>query len=329
MPFVAAAIGWTVVSAALAQEERWGIRPQVEFAQRQQIEGWIAQLDADSYDDRESASRHLLDAGEVVVPFLKPVTRHPSPEVRFRAQAVLQSLAQAPLLRLREEMEAFSTQHEERLDVERGMCLIARMMDRGTVEKDLIRQLDELAAKVTERLAEDGEAPRVDPAKAVAAIQQVLYKDYALRGNVEDYGNPANCSLAFVLKERKGKPILLAEITVAVARRAKIPIVGIPAGGRYIAKYDGAKAPEGFPHEDIYLDPFGGGVVLSRDDRLRLFPGYDPDRMVPPGTKRETIARMLRNIVADYSNRGAAADTDGQELVRRMLELLEAPAAVP
>ncbi|MEX2027338.1 MAG: hypothetical protein WEH44_08550, partial [Pirellulaceae bacterium] len=85
----------------------------------------------------------------------------------------------------------------------------------------------------------------------------------------------------------------------------------------------------GYPRTDIYLDPFGGGVVLTREDRLRLFPDYDPDRMVPPATRRETIARILRNIVTDYRGRGAAADPHGQELAERMLELLTAPLAVP
>ncbi|HUE69925.1 MAG TPA: transglutaminase-like domain-containing protein [Pirellulaceae bacterium] len=285
----------------------------------------------DSYDTREAASRQLLSAGEGILPLLEPLSRHPSPEVRFRVQSIVRSLAQVPLRRLQEEIAAFCSQPEERLDVERAMCFIARLMDRQVVEKDLLRMLDEMAAKVTEHLANDGDPDpsRADPQKAVAAIQQVVYKDYALRGNDEDYGNPDNSSLAFVLKERKGKPILLAEITVSVARRAKIPIVGIPTGGRYIAKYDGAQAPAGFPRDDIYLDPFGGGVVLTREDRLRLFPNYDPDRMVPPATRRETIARILRNIVTDYRGRGAAADPDGQELAERMLELLTVPMAVP
>lgn len=320
----------TMLPVASAQDDRAGeSRPPPDAARHKQIKGWIAQLDADSYDAREAASRHLLDAGEDVLPLLEPLSRHPSPEVRFRVQSILRSLAQVPLRRLQEEMEAFCALPEERLDVERAMCLISRLMDRRVAEKDLVRKLDEMAAKVTERLAKEGEPARADPQKAVAVIQQVLYKDYAFRGNEEDYGNPDNCSLAFVLRERKGKPILLAEIMVSVARRAKISIVGIPAPGRYLAKYDGDKAPAGFPRDDIYLDPFGGGVILAREDRLHLFPDDDPDRMLPPGTNRETITRILRNIVADYRNRDAAADPDGQELVERMLTLLQAPMAVP
>lgn len=316
------------VSLCTAQEERTDRdRTPLDVARRKQIETWIEQLDDDRYEVREAASRQLFHAGEEAVPWLQPASRHPSPEVRFRVQEVLRSLAQAPLRRLKGEIEAFCAQGDERLDVERAMCLISRLMDRQAAPGDLVRLLDEMGAKVTERLAKDGDPAKADPHKAVAAIQQVVFKDYAFRGNEEDYGNPHNCSLAFVLKERKGKPILLAEITVAVARRAKVPIVGIPADGRYVAKYDGAQAPTGFPRDDIYLDPFGGGSVLSRDDRLRLFPDYDPDRMVPPGTNRVVIARILRNIVADYRNRRDQEDVDGCELAQHMLELLETRGA--
>jgi regulator of sirC expression with transglutaminase-like and TPR domain len=324
---VSLAIGYSV---ATGQQAGTGeTRPPLDAVRRKQIEGWIAQLDADSYDTREAASRHLLSVGEEALPLLEPQSRHPSPEVRFRVTSILRSLAHVPLRRLEEEMEAFCALPDERLEVERGMCLISRLMDRDVAEKDLVSKLDEIAAKVKDQLAEGADPDRVDPERAIAAIQQVIYKDYAFRGNEEDYGNPDNCSLAFVLKERKGKPILLAEITVSVARRAKIPIVGIPAPGRYLAKYDGKMAPAGFRRDDIYFDPFGGGVILSREDLLRLFPDQDPDRMVPPGTNRETITRILRNITADYRNSGAAADPGGRELVERMLELLESRMAVP
>ena len=301
----------------------------LDALRRRQIEAWIVQLDDDRYDVREAASRHLANAGEEAIPLLEPLVRHPSPEVRFRAQAVLRSLAQLPLSRLRQEMEAFCALPEERFDVERGLCLIARLMDRSVVEHELVRQLDELAGKVTARLAADPEPERMSPQRAVAALQEVLFQDFGLQGNEDDYDNPHNCSLAFVLRERKGKPILLAEIMVAVAKRAKIPLVGIPGAGRYIARYDGARAPAGHRRDDIYLDPFGGGVILSREDRQRLFPGDDPDALAPPATNLTIITRTLRNITADYQSRGPAADPDGQELVAQMLELLQSRAPAP
>ena len=328
--FAGLLIALTAVTQTRAQEEAAvNATARLETSRRRQIELWIAQLDDDRYDVREAATRNLMNAGQAAIPLLEPIVRHPSPEVRFRADAVLKALAQVPLSRLQQEMEEFCRLPEERLDVERGLCLIARLMDRRVVERDLLKQLDELGKKVTEQLADIEKGERVSPHRAVAAIQQVLFKEFGLQGNETDYDNPNNCSMAFVLRERKGKPILLAEVMVAVARRAKIPVVGIPGAGRYIAKYDGARAPAGHPRDDIYLDPFGGGIVLSREDRQRLFPGDDPDALPPPATNLAILTRTLLNISADYESRGQAADPDGQVLVARMLELLEARSPAP
>jgi regulator of sirC expression with transglutaminase-like and TPR domain len=136
-------------------------------------------------------------------------------------------------------------------------------------------------------------------------------------GNTEDYSNPDNSSLEKVLATRKGLPITLSRIVVLVARRLDVPIVGVPASGRYIVKYDGSRAPVGFGKDDIYFHPFEGGKVLSREDRRMLFPSHDPDVMVPPDNNREALTRMLRNLTShlDHNPERAAQLTRANEML--------------
>jgi hypothetical protein len=196
------------------------------------------------------------------------------------------------LLRLRQDLAEF-VQSGKELDVEQGMFLLSLILDEKVKKPDLDRQLDEIATKVRERLRKDLDPTKAEPTKAVEALRHVLFTDLGFGPNDQDYTNANNCSLAKILETKKGRPIFVSHLMIAVARRLEIPIVGLPVSGMYIVKYDGSRAPTGFPKDDIYIHAYEKGRILSREDRQREYPGYDPDVMVPPGSSRETIERML------------------------------------
>ncbi|MFP6648043.1 MAG: transglutaminase family protein, partial [Pirellulaceae bacterium] len=106
------------------------------------------------------------------------------------------------------------------------------------------------------------------------------------------------------LSKKKGLPILLSHIAVSVAERLKVPIVGIPLAGRYMIKYDGARAPAGSPADDIIIDPFGDWQILTQERVRELVPSFDPESDLMPSSRHEVISRMLRNLAADFEATG-------------------------
>ena len=298
----------------------------------------IGQLDANDYAAREAASLRLVELGPLAIPALEAVLKHPSEEVRFRAAAILERQKIEPLLRLREDLAAYAALPEEQLDVEQGMFLLSRILDPQVKRENLTRQLDEIAAKVRERLGKDADPAKADPQQAVEALRQVLFSDYGFGGNEEDYQNPDNCSLARILETKKGRPIFVCHLMIAVARRLEIPIVGLPVSGQYIVKYDGSQAPAGFKTDDIFIHAYDKGRILSREDRRREYSEYDPDRMIPPGTNREIFDRMINNLETTLASRQEAGDSQRRELVAELqgklapeteVDAIAIPVAVP
>jgi regulator of sirC expression with transglutaminase-like and TPR domain len=284
----------------------------------QQIARLIQQLDADSFEVREGAARQLREIGRPALAALQRAATHPSLEVRWRAKAIAEGMTAGVRLR---EFTAFASLPDERLDREEGMWLIARILNPEVKKQDLRRQLDALADRVRKQLGKGVDPTSADPQIVVAALRQVLNVDQGFTGNVEEYNHPDNSSLERVLATKKGLPILLSHVAIAVSRRLSVPIIGVPASGRYIIKYDGSQAPPGFAKEDIYLNPFEDFKILTRDDRARAFPIHDPDTMVPPDTSREALTRMLRNLIPDLENRG---EMDKLRHAQQLLDLLEA-----
>lgn len=286
-----------------------------------EIKQLIRELDSDTFALRERASQRLRQMDERIVPLLEEATTSASPEVRMRVAALLKITRIDPL-------EAYCALPDAQLDEELGMFYISQILNPKLKKEEIKRPLDEIAAQVRDRLAaklgKDFKPGQIDPQLAVATLRKVIFEDLKFCGNKEDYDNPDNCSLARVLATRKGLPITLSRIVVLVAKRIDIPIVGIPASGRYIVKYDGSQAPKGFPQDDIYFHPFEDGKLLSREDRLMLFPGHDPDTMVPPDSNREMLTRALRNLTSDLDHDAAHA----AQLTRavQMLEWLQVRA---
>lgn len=284
------------------------------------LESLIKQLGAESFEVREQAARELREIGRPALPALARASGHPSLEVRWRAKAIAEGMTAGVRLR---EFTALAALPDERLDREEGMWLIARILNPEVKKQNLSRQLDALADRVRKQLGKGVAPAGADPQIVVAALRQVLNVEQGFTGNVEEYNHPDNSSLERVLATKKGLPILLSHLAIAVGRRLGVPIVGVPASGRYIVKYDGEQAPAGFPRDDIYLNPFEDFKILTREERARAFPIHDPDTMVPPDTSREALTRMLRNLIPDLENRG---EMDKLRQAHELFDLLEAYA---
>jgi len=84
---------------------------------------------------------------------------------------------------------------------------------------------------------------------------------FCLQGDSENYYDPSNSLLPFVLATRKGIPISLAIVHAAVGRRAGLPIefVGMPM--HFMNKLGAADTPD-----ERFIDVFAGGKVLDRCD---------------------------------------------------------------
>ena len=311
-----------LAACLMADESKVAERP----PSSEEITLLIERLGAPQFDEREAATKQLLKLGSTAREELVRAKNNESAEVRSRVTAILKMIDKPPSV---EELKTLATQPDDKFDLEQGMWLIARIVDPGVKHEELTKPLDALAVNVRERLGKEIAPKTADPKLVVAALRGVLFDDEKFTGNVDDYGNPDNSSLARVLATRKGLPITLSHVVVAVGERLEVPMVGVPTSGRYIVKYEGRRAPAGFPRDDIFLNPFDEGKVLSRVDREQMFPGLDPDDLPEPTTKRLVLVRMLNNLESHLFNRDEIDRAYQALAFRQLLELHGPKQAAP
>lgn len=142
-----------------------------------------------------------------------------------------------------------------------------------------------------------------DPEADARALAAHLYGQLGFTGDAEDYHHPANGLLHRVLDRRRGMPITLSVLYVAVARRVQVPAWGIAHPGHY---YVGV----GTRDRTVVLDPFAGGTVVGHDElaaRVRAATaGQVPftRALLRPAGPAITTRRILNNLTRDYTNRG-------------------------
>src|SRR5436190_13992165 len=173
-------------------------------------------------------------------------------------------------------------------------------------------RLDAFGREAQRRVAaapvEPGEAPaRVDPEgyARVMALNDYLFRELRFVGNERQYKDPRNSFLNEVLDRRTGIPITLALLYIEIARRAGVQAEGVNFPGHFLVR---CRARRGSPYEDLIIDAFHGGALLSRDLLRRQAAAHNDEedledfesRLLPRATKPQILARMLLNLKRLY-----------------------------
>ena len=147
----------------------------------------------------------------------------------------------------------------------------------------------------------------------IQGLSESLCRDEGFHGNGEDYYDPRNSYLSDVLDRRTGIPITLSLVYMEVARRLGLVFEGVGLPGHFVIR-------TGPPEQELYVDAFNGGQIMSRNDCERtvqeLFHGRVEfrDEYLRPYTKKELLVRILTNLkhtyarAQDYERAVSAAD---------------------
>ncbi|MFI6035502.1 transglutaminase-like domain-containing protein [Streptomyces sp. NPDC051315] len=178
----------------------------------------------------------------------------------------------------------------ERPDLAVLCLLVGAEGDRGLDEAGLDAaqvELDDLAGQVPFRPG--------GPRSWAVALRELLGERYGFRGFAADYERLESSLLHQVLRRRRGLPILLSVVWIEVARRAGAPVYGVALPGHFVVGF-------GPPGEQVLVDPFDGGRILTERDAELLVAGatgaaLEPSMLVPAETL-DVVMRILNNIRA-------------------------------
>ena len=159
----------------------------------------------------------------------------------------------------------------------------------------VLAQIDALADRLCRRVPADAA-----PLQRLRLLNQYFFQELGFCGNVNDYHDRSNSSLAAVLRTRRGIPLTLALLYIEIATQLGLDAQGVSFPGHFLVKLR-------MPMGEVVIDPFSGRSLDREELEERLQPfrqarGLVGDDEMPlglflqPAQDREVVARLLRNL---------------------------------
>ncbi len=139
---------------------------------------------------------------------------------------------------------------------------------------------------------------RLETQSADDALAGALAGELGLTGEVLDYDHPDNADVLCVCERRRGMPVALGLLYIAVARPCGVPLSGVDFPGHFLLRLETDDGP-------IAVDAFGGARVILPSELVRraLHAGLPPgaadrlDELMRPITDRRVLIRLQNNIL--------------------------------
>ena len=186
------------------------------------------------------------------------------------------------------------SRREDEIDLAAAALLIAREHNPNLPVEKYLNRMKLMANVVRLRL---GDSP--EPKEMVEGINNHLFNGEGFGGNEADYYDPRNSFLNEVIDRRRGIPITLSILYLEVAANVGLAMSGVGFPGHFLVKYQSEQ-------EEIIVDPFGSGVMLTREDcanRLRVVSGGQApfrEHYLSAITKKQILRRVLTNLKGIY-----------------------------
>jgi regulator of sirC expression with transglutaminase-like and TPR domain len=241
----------------------------------------------------DAVQQKLLEMGPEVVSSLREAAETGSPLMRERAKEIAERITFGQMRRQFRDLVEHADHGE--IDLERGMFIIARYQYPSLDVQFYTETLNSYAVELDAKLTGHD-----DPGEILYLVNDFFIKEKKFQGNKIDYYNPDNSYINRVLDSRMGIPISLCIVYLFIARRLNIPMAGIGMPSHFLLRYTVGSS-------DIFIDPFNGGQLLSRDQCIASLDqtgfGYTPSYLEKVGN-RYMIERVLRNLALAYTHMG-------------------------
>lgn len=259
--------------------------------------------------------RAFEDAGPQSRPALERSARSDDPRLRARARMLLFEREQRSSLRrfLRYAMRS-------KVDLERGLFLLARFHAPRLDPRPYQRALDAMAAEVARRRS--GESDEMVRARALV---EYLGRELRFGGSHGEFHHPDNIDLHRAIERRAGIPLTLSAIWLFVARRAGIRAALVPLPGHVMLRLHAGSS-------SVIVDPYHDGRTRT-DAECRSYLAKHGAAANAAAFRDAPDASLLRRQVANLARsaqlRGRTREARALVALVRVLEPRRSSGSLP
>ncbi len=273
-----------------------------------ELKALISLLDDPDQDIFNHVEQQLLTCGPEAIPFLEEYWESSyDPISQNRTEIIIHKIQ---FDQLKNDIQLWVLQNQE--DLLEGLLIINRYQFPNLDENKIHFQIAELRRNVWFELMYE-----MSPVEKVKLLNNIIFREFGLSGNTENYHAPENSFISSVLESKKGNPISLTCIYTLIAQKLDIPIAGINLPKHFIAAYIEENKPL------FYVNAFNKGQIMKIDDVYSFLRqlNIDPkESYTLPCDHIDIIRRVIRNLVTAYENKGDDIKKQEMNMILKLLE---------
>lgn len=136
----------------------------------------------------------------------------------------------------------------------------------------------------------------------IKVLNRIIFDIHGFYGNTKNINSPQNSYINNVIDTKKGNPITLGIIYLAICQQLKIPLYGVDVPGHFILAY--AEKNTGVL---FYINVFNRGTVFGREDIDKFLDQLKKERKekyYQPCENIDIIKRLIQHLIFTYDNLG-------------------------
>jgi regulator of sirC expression with transglutaminase-like and TPR domain len=267
----------------------------LEDKQRQALISLLADDDAKVY---RTVRETLLSFGPGCSEWMRVHTLSNDPVLRRRATEIIEHFGR---LDADTQFLAFCLSQGEDFDLEKSVLLLSRTQYPSINIEGYSAILDDYAGELKERLDLNAPADHI-----LRIITDYLFQELKYTGDSQNFYDPENSYFNCVLDRRIGNQISLSLVFLLVARRLRLPVVGIGLPGHFLCRYQSSRC-------ELYVDAFHGGRLLAKADCVKrvieLRQRFD-ESCLAPASSRRVLLRICASLHQIYTQQKSPVQSE-------------------
>jgi regulator of sirC expression with transglutaminase-like and TPR domain len=287
-------------------------------AKNKELQALISLLDEPDEDIFRTIRERIFAHGINAVPILESVWESSfDPVIQHRIEELIH---QIQFDNLRHELNNWSQfKHHDLLQ---GALLVTKYQYPDLDEDAIMKKIGQFTQDIWLELNQN-----LTGLEKVKVINHILFDTHKFSGNITNISSVDNYYINNILDSKKGSPLSLGILYIAIAQSLKIPVFGVDLPRHFVLAYtdeillDFRDVPEG--EVMFYINPFNKGAVFTRNEidlfvkQLKL---EKKESYFNPCDNKTIIRRMINELLNIYDQSGNPVKRDE---IQELLEVIE------
>ena len=251
----------------------------------------------------------LISYGDNVIPHLEDAWENSFDHLlQDRIEDIIHELQ---FIAIKNELKAWNTSEDKNLL--NGATIIAKYQYPDLDADKITNYVNQVKQDVWLELNEN-----LTALEKIRVLNRIIFDIHGFYGNTKNINSPQNSYINNVIDTKKGNPITLGIIYLAICQQLNIPLHGVDVPGHFILAYAEQKDTVLF-----YLNVFNRGTVFGREDIDKFLDQLGKEKEekhYQPCDNLAIIKRLIQHLVFTYDNLGYL---DKKEELEEMYNLLD------